>query len=587
MKKDKVKPKLKLLPSLFGKKKKTVTPISDNNHTITTPVQRPPSPRIITNTTPQQTVPLVPNRPAQQPIVAGPTRPRGRVLVPLSPEIIIRTDDKPAEQKETKEPVRRPDQVIEPDDDNAVEQVIREALDDAVQQIGTGVSYVMDMHGMPLIVDYTPIENLRKGEEAKFIDQRVMQILGRNFRMGEKFMAAIGNHDPAMAQWLMRALCLISDNYETLQKLGVRPEAIVQRLIKMTNKQIRMSMAAPNRGFEMQVLQVGGLMREKLLMDCVMPDRRTKEWLITIYNPGANPHKPIGELDPHTLRDRMRIELVKVVSSEYKMWRTNSGKLTEPHKLEDIGVIGNFIQKFLKDRFGDFALSALESPYYKGWAYSKELVSTESKPGDRPELLGWLMNRGELVGWGKNYGRPFVAANFDPSRREDKLVLQAIYDELLTDPRLVKYLKAVSQLTACHSKGQGKIMVQPWYQNTAMVSKVNFRWRRARTLIHEFLHALTHEKLYAVVAGRKQILTEGFTELITVEIFTELIAVVRQDEATRKIILGDEEFAEPNPSYLTLGYADAGTNAQLIADSLSMNNIKAAYFLGETKLIGL
>nr|BFE78201.1 hypothetical protein GCM10020093_008020 [Planobispora longispora] len=49
------------------------------------------------------------------------------------------------------------------------------------------------------------------------------QILGRNVPIGRRFMTAVGDGDPAMARWLMQALCLIADNYRTLQRLGSSP----------------------------------------------------------------------------------------------------------------------------------------------------------------------------------------------------------------------------------------------------------------------------------------------------------------------------------------------------------------------------
>ncbi|MER5424775.1 hypothetical protein [Streptosporangium roseum] len=594
--KDKSKTVVKM-PKLFRKKK------SVPQNTTTMPPPRPSSPKITTTMATQRTVPSVPDRSAH-PILSqshatrsdprlvsrekesessssGGYRPRrGHVLPPPGPEIVIHPSNEPGEQG------GHSDRVLDSRVEDEIDAMLRE-IDDLVQQPVTDKPFELNVYGMPLTVDFTPVARLEKGQEADFIDARASQILGRTCQFGRKLMGVVGNDDPAYARWLMRALCLISDNQDVFRELGVDPGAVVQRLIKMANKQVRMSMAAPNHGFVMQVLQVGGLMCGKLLADLTVPDQRTKSWLFTVYNPGGGADRRIGALDPVALHKLMTNALAGVVKSEFKVWHTNSGNFTEPHKMEDIGKIANFIQGFMKERFGDFPLAAIESPYHKGWAYSNELVSTESKPGDDAELLGWLTNRGDLVGWGKSYGSPFARANYDPSRPEDRQALRAVYDYLLSLPKFKQYLKVVSRLTACHSRGQGKVMVQPWHHNTAVTSKVNFRWQRARTLIHEFLHTLTHENIYAVKAGHKQILVEGFTELITVEVFTELIAEVQRNPEAHQIILGDELYVDPDPGYLKLGYAEAGVKAQLIADSVTVENIKAAYFLGATKFIGL
>ncbi|MEU6778307.1 hypothetical protein ABZ912_03825 [Nonomuraea angiospora] len=570
------------LPSLF-KKKKNKTPQNNTTPTtpqITVPVQPPH------NVAPQNVPP---------PIVTSPSRPEEEREREREPEREIKRDPgtkpvpRPAPVQAIvihsptppRQPARQVEQKIDPQVNREVDELMAD-LNTLLQQPSSGPA-VITVKDMDLVIDYSPIARLRKGQEGAYIDAQVSRLLGRPFELGRVFMGTVGKENPEMAQWFLRALCFLTANQETLGKLGVQPKALVQRLINTAKKQVRVSMSAPNHGFEMQVLQVGGLMRERLLLDCSALNDQTKGWLLTLYNPGKNPEKIIGPLDPGLLRTLMRTALTEVVVSEYKVWHTKSGNFTEPHPIKDIGEIADFIQGFLKEKYGEFPLAAIESPYHNGWTYSHELLSTESKPGDDAELLGWLVNRGDYVG----YGGPYTQANYNPNRPEDKNVLLAIYKELLGHQNFRKYLKKVSQLTACHTKGTGKVMVQPWYHNPEVTTHVQFRWKRARTLIHEFLHALTHKNVYDVKAGHKQILLEGFTELITVEVFKQLILQVQADDKTRKVILGEEEYADPDPKYLQLGYADAGVKATLIAKRVGLNNILAAYFLGETKLIGL
>ncbi|WP_049566465.1 hypothetical protein [Nonomuraea sp. SBT364] len=559
MKKDTRKPKRFIPPKIFQRKKNQPTVQNTG-----TPMQRTVPSK---NRVPQQLLGQARNQQGGPPTDVI-TRPRssGNAVQRLPSETIIHVDE-----------ADEIDLVVRNQVDSILDDLLEPGLEKPVDLV---------VGGLPLRVDYTEITKLAKGEEGAYIDKKVAQILKKPCKIGDAFMGTIGVHNEEMAQWLMRALCLIADNEQALTELGVQPLAIVKRLITTAKSQIRMTMQV-GEGMELRVLQVGGLMCEKLLSTLSVPDQKTRDWLHTVYNPGRNKARPIGPLDPDLLRQQMTINLLQVIRGEYRVWHTASGRVTEPHKLEDIGKIANFVQGFLKKQYGDYPLAAIDSVYHKGWIYSQQLVSTESKPGDTRELLGWLVNRGDYVGWGKEYGSPYAQANYNPSRPEDKKFLLGVYTELLQNPKFVKYLRVVSQLTACHAPGTGKVMVQPWHHNTDFTSRVNFRWKRARTLIHEFLHVLTHDHVRTVEAGHKQILLEGFTELLTVEVFARLIEDVKTNEESRLIILGDEPYAAPDPGYLELGYADAGVKAQLIAGSVSLDNVKAAYFLGATKFIGL
>lgn len=610
MKKDTSKSKFKL-PKLFSKKKNTQqntgAPVAQHvttpvriQQTIVSPAQpviTPPGAEPDPQPDPQPATQPV-TQPAARPVVRPlPKRPvvereteekgasSGGDVRPIGGQIVLAPARTPIKRVDPpKRQVRRPDQIIDPFVDNEVDEMLAN-LDDLIQRPPTR-QVRLNVKGLDLVVDYSSVAKVPKGGEAAYIDAQVENLLGRPYPIGESFMAVVGRQNPEMAQWLMRALCFVYDNQATLLQLGVTPEALVRRLVNTARKQIRMSMTAPEHGFEIQILRVGGLMQQRLIIDLIPPDQDTRNLLRALYNPGKNPAKLIGPLRPALLRELMRPALVKVVVGEYRIWRTNSGNFTEAHTIEDIGVIADYVQGFLKARYGEYPLAAIESPYHNGWTYSNELVSTESKPGDDRELLGWLVNRGDYVGYG-NAQSPYSRANYDPGRAEDRQVLLDIYHELLSEPKFRKYLAIVSQLTACHAKATGKVMVQPWYHNTDVTSRVNFRWKRARTLIHEFLHALTHKNVYDVSVGHKQILLEGFTEVITVEVFTQLIIEVRDNPNAHLIILGDEPYADPDPSYLKVGYGEAGTKAEQIAGAVSMDNIKAAYFLGETKLIGL
>ncbi|WP_157555854.1 hypothetical protein [Herbidospora yilanensis] len=502
------------------------------------------------------------------------------------PEKVVVIPDDPQESSESGE--SDAEQGISPD----VLQMIRE-MEEVLQLPGADDAVYLPVNqlGITLKIDYGPLRRMKEGEEAAFIDARMEQIMGRPLPMGVKFMQLYGASDPRMTVWVMRALCLLSDNAEALSAMGVDPKKAVERLIAMAKKQSRMSISAPSHGFEMQILQVGGFVEGKLLAGLLPPSSGTVLKLLSLYHPDRTERGEIRilpPLDARGLDTQLKYLLRQVVKSEYKAWR-ETGKPLAFNSIDDIAKVAGFLQKWLKDRFGTFPLAAVDSLYHNGWTYEKQIVSTLSKPGDEPELLGWLMNRGQLVGWGKSYGAPFVTAHFDPARPQDREALQKIYTDLLGDSDFKKALTAVSKLTACCAKGQGKIMVQPLFPSTKVVSRVQFRWRQSRTLIHEFMHALTHQNLTEAsrVIGEGQVLTEGLTDLLTAHFFAELVNEVRSNGEIRQLILGGEPFEEPAAKHLEVGYGTAGEKAKIIKALVGMDNLMAAYFLGAVKFIGL
>ncbi|TKK89598.1 hypothetical protein FDA94_09430 [Herbidospora galbida] len=468
-----------------------------------------------------------------------------------------------------------------------------EEMDEVLQLPGADEAVYLPVGslGLTLKIDYGPLRRMEDGEEADFINARMAQIMGGPYPIGVPFMRKYGTSDPRMTVWVMRALCLLSDNAEELSAMGVDPKKAVERLIAMAKKQSRMSISAPSHGFEMQILQVGGFVESKLLADLLPPNQPTVLKLLSLYHPARTERGEILILPPLKTR-QLDLQLKKlmhqVVVGEYKAWR-ETGKPLAHHSIGEIAKVAGFLQGWLKERFGTFPLAAVDSIYHNGWTYEKQIVSTLSKPGDDNELLGWLMNRGQLVGWGKNYGAPFTAASYDPSRPQDREALQKIYDDLLGDPQFRKALTAVSKLTACCAKGQGKIMVQPLYPSTKVVTRVQFHWRQARTLIHEFLHALTHQNLTEASRGigEAQVLTEGLTDLLTAHFFAQLVEEVRSNGEIRQLILGGEPFEEPAAKHLEVGYGAAGEKAKIIKALVGMDNLMAAYFLGAVKFIGL
>jgi peptidoglycan hydrolase-like protein with peptidoglycan-binding domain len=116
-------------------------------------------------------------------------------------------------------------------------------------------------------------------------------------------------------------------------------------------------------------------------------------------------------------------------------------------------------------------------------------------------------------------------------------------------------------------------------------------WRKFGTMIHEYIHSIAHPQWREYKSDKSKAdsqaghtLTEGVTELLTRTVVSQINL---NDKKLRKQVLGkiDDDGEEPD-----LGRSGKYTAPYLRAQELvgvaGIYNLYAAYFLGETKLIG-
>lgn len=441
-------------------------------------------------------------------------------------------------------------------------------------------------------IDYTDPMRVAKGREGSWLNEQLGRLLRTNTTLGTQFVTKYGTDDNGPTPWLMRAVNIYWSNLYGLLKAGVSLESVVPLLLKQSLRPTRTPVDALNQGFEHEVVRVGGWFKKTLINRLQAPTNpRTLQWLHTTYHPGRTEtgESTIGPLDRNTLKNLLSTELRNVVASELSLWRTDSGGETERRPFNHLMQTADFIQSWIRNRLNIYPLAEPQSPYYTGFVYSSQLISTLTKETSLRQQLGWLRNRGDLVGWSKDWGAPYVKGNYDPGREADRLFREEIFAELLKDDKLTAALNDVIRLTASHSLTTGTIAIVPFFPNPSMRSKTDHLWREAHTLIHEFLHRLTHENFHqaAKSIGYRQILDEGMTDLLAATYFQVLVNDVRTDPVVRKAILGDAPFTEPEEHLLVPGYGNAGILAGKIKEVLGLPNICAAYFLGATELIGL
>ncbi|WP_204044547.1 hypothetical protein [Acrocarpospora phusangensis] len=204
----------------------------------------------------------------------------------------------------------------------------------------------------------------------------------------------------------------------------------------------------------------------------------------------------------------------------------------------------------------------------------------------------------EVVGTPESADAPFVRAGYVGSNPEHVAALRRILGEWLdADTERANRIGALYLRTASHGTEEGMISLQPFAPTRAWSGELPadqvrafWRWRTLNTMVHEFMHRLTHPAFAAKAAtiGHSQIIAEGIVELVAHRIFLSLVRESFKSPEVRLSLLGDiPADSRPDKGTLRVGYGTAGVRAAQISETVGMDNVHAAFFLGRTDLIGL
>jgi hypothetical protein len=116
------------------------------------------------------------------------------------------------------------------------------------------------------------------------------------------------------------------------------------------------------------------------------------------------------------------------------------------------------------------------------------------------------------------------------------------------------------------------------------------RWQTFQTLIHEYLHTVTHPNYTRVAAqiggARESILIEGGTSLYTDEVWKAIFpARIKGDAPLRASVEGKPAGFDSTVIPTISHYAQI-KDARAIEKIVAPDNFKAAYFQGKTEYIG-
>jgi len=226
---------------------------------------------------------------------------------------------------------------------------------------------------------------------------------------------------------------------------------------------------------------------------------------------------------------------------------------------------------------------AVFGQYKKGPAFvaGANLLDRSLQPADAEDLVRYLIhNQAEVLPV-----HPLHSAI--PSRPTETAIINGI---ITTYAAAHKAELDVIDKAWPGTAGGGVVNIQPFKGATPKETREVF-WRTFQTMIHEYLHTITNSgystKAHTLGGAKESILIEGATSLFTDEVWKVIFPQeIRANEDLRRNVEGG---IEPFDATVIppISHYDQIVEARKIRDEVGEQNMRAAYFLGRSDLIGI
>jgi hypothetical protein len=390
-------------------------------------------------------------------------------------------------------------------------------------------------------------------------------------------------------QWVLFGLDLLMRNTTTAHASLDKTQA-VQRLITYAPSATTQPLSGGLRdfSFEKEVLRVSGWFEPALTAPLTAPTGNTLTAITSEYNPPPGANAPAGGvLDSARLGNEIPPALITYLNQrDPANWAA-----TGTQSLSTLQPIADLIQAEARTFFAPYADTAMSNQYSANWVYSAHLVSTSSITPTQSQRINYLLNRAEIVGRrDKPGGSIFANCNYDSGRSADRAELLNIVTTMEADPAIQATVNRLIQQTGRTNRSSGPTVSVPTEYDSATYTEFEARWKSIRTLAHELVHVLVHPSFPAQANNVRfgQIIREGFTEILGVQLYDQLRAGANADANFKsQLEAGITGSATLAPPATTIRYGDAGLAAERIRNQVQDDNFRAAYFLGALNLVGL
>ncbi|MDJ0805981.1 MAG: DUF4157 domain-containing protein, partial [Gammaproteobacteria bacterium] len=399
-------------------------------------------------------------------------------------------------------------------------------------------------------------------------------------------------------QWVMLGLDLLKDNTERPAHDSLNRKVAVQRLIERAPN-TSTSLASPLPEMEKEVLQVSGWLEVALAAPLKAPTGQDMKDVKAAFFPptsAGSTHTSVSHLDKAKLKSRLTPALKHFI----KKIDPRASPSVGTRSLPTLKKLGDKVLDEAKTFFSPYshsARSSVFSPVHASFKISKNIHSTTSGI-DRDLRVSYLDNRGQIVG---NRRKPpnalfidkdiFFDAAYNHSVASDRAELEKIAQDVEKEATIRPIVNALIAFTGRQSGRveQAEIWLPLTYRKSRYPTECKARWRVIKTLSHEVLHALSHPNFSKQKVGLGQIISEGFTEALGVQLYNDHIVPKSKKEAGFKSTLEQGLGSAPcgDPPKAEIGYKPAGPAAESIREKVKDKNFRAAYFLGAVDKVGL
>jgi hypothetical protein len=401
--------------------------------------------------------------------------------------------------------------------------------------------------------------------------------------------SAITGLSPAARRWVLYGVSLLQLNAASAP--GLDRVAAIQRLVaRAPNASSSLGVGGTGFEFEREALRVSGWFEVALAAGLHAPTGTALTTITGLYNPPtAGGGSLSAALDVPLLEADLPPALTTWLNARDPASWTSVGTVS----LGTLQTIADEIQTEARTFFAPYADAAMDTPYGRGWRYSSQLFNVTATTPTPAERSAYLLNRAKIVGARSGPGGTnsiFTRTNFE-SPRDDAELLRIVTAMMTTTPAIAGVVDRLLQHTGRLERPSLRVGISTEW-NLVTTSECENRWKNITTLCHELGHALVHpsfpQRANSIRFG--QILEEGFTEVLGVQLATHLQAKAASNASFKsRMEAGVAGAPCPAPAALTVGYGQAGTSAKAIRDNPAVgdDNFRAAYFLGAVHLVGL
>lgn len=257
-----------------------------------------------------------------------------------------------------------------------------------------------------------------------------------------------------------------------------------------------------------------------------------------------------------------------------------------PDLMDPMREIADAAQQTVEDFYARYIVMASRTPtgsYHPG-SFRIPLRDASTRPVSREDAAGWVESF--MLDTSIAPNQVLINHHVDISRaRPDRAEYARVRDLYVRNDTRFRNVRNVIRGWPAEA-GTGTVFIQP-REYQGLVG----RWSLFKTMMHEFLHLVTHPNYSraAEAAGGNawHVLIEGFTDHFTLQVWHHVRDSLEANRALRQRVEGNLFQPDLDPAVLD----DPSTYAQEAPDrivaAVGEENARVAYFMGHADLLGL